>query len=73
MRITKPYGRTKTVANNDEKERKLYVQNKENKISEFVVQNQELLIAQWVSSLDKIAKKPTSKNKKLPYATKEQI
>ena len=62
MRITRPYGRTVT----DGTDRKLaprdgYTPDRD--ITAFATTHPELLVAQWISSLDKIAAKPKGQGK----------
>lgn len=67
MRITRPYGRTVT----DKTDRKLTLRddsNRDRDITEFATTHPELLVAQWISILDKIARKPSGQKK----PTKEQ-
>ena len=70
MRITRPYGRTKTdTTDTEDRSRQLITadQDAEN-ICKFTSEHPELLVAQWISILDKIATKP----KKQRSPTKEQ-
>lgn len=65
MRIIKPYGRSHTVENKSGKlERKLHLRTQRGDgdnardIEEFAHSWDELVIAQWISTIDKIATKP---------------
>lgn len=66
MRIIKPYGRSHVEARRVLKRRPDYTEQVE--IGEFAESHDELVIAQWISAIDKIARKPAGAKK----ATEEQ-
>ena len=77
MRIIRPYGRSKTVSSNYKLAQRV-LQQKPDKhgkththtLESFSLEHTELIIAQWISTLDKIANKPhqASKTKGASFA-----
>lgn len=76
MLVIKPYGRTVVTANNLA-ERQIQSKQQEEAVATFLPQQPEFLIAQWISVLDKIARKPSqqkqpeAKPSPLQYALRE--
>lgn len=66
MRIIKPYGRSHVEKDEDAKSRRLLLLRptftEKRGIEDFTRSHAELVIAQWISTIDKIATKPSRKN-----------
>jgi len=69
MKIIRPYG-TSRSRKKDEGLRRVLIDNtperKEHPIPRFAASRDELVIAQWISTIDKIARKPPGKKKPTP-------
>lgn len=78
MRIVRPYG-TSRSRRTDERLRRFLIDNtperQEHDIPEFARSHDELVIGQWISTIDKIARKPAGKNKPSPaqYALRTKL
>jgi hypothetical protein len=78
MRIIRPYGTSRSHTGGGALRRVLIdntPERKEHPIPEFAVTHDELVIAQWISTIDKIARKPKEKNKPSPaqYALRTKL
>ena len=78
MRIIRPYGSSRSRRKADGVRRVLIDNTSERKewdVPEFARSHDELVIAQWISTIDKIARKPAGKNKPSPaqYALRTKL
>lgn len=65
MRIIKPYGRSHVEIDGGERKRTLRLRSDRKElrdIEEFARSHDELVVAQWISTIDKIAAKPSGRN-----------